>query len=277
MEELVKNPGRISFVRDMMSQPNKIPFLLRIFPKPETETGERTTRHITHIVKRSVLQDLRLKAREVGATLNSCLVAVVNLAIVELAQSAGFHQSNYDISAYITTSLRRYIKKSPKQHIGPYGGALAFSSRVDDNTKKNFWKYCKTLQCELRQSLNSGLILEQEAVRALDHPNKPVEEYFTHPGSVTHEYCISNMGKFLGDVSYDNVKVTQIFVYNMIHKFLHSNVHQMIIHNGQWFYTMCYDTHHLSDEAANLFIDKIQTTMNDVTKIPVAKSSLQGL
>lgn len=272
IDTLAKDQNRISLVRTTVPPPDHTPLLLTIFPKPDVT--KRTTRHVTRIVNSSVLQPLQLKVQEMAVSFNSCLMALINVAIVEMAQKAGKEHTSYVISANILGSLRRYLKYSRKFQIGPFNMILSHSSNVDTNGKKYFWDYCKKLHEEVRSSLKSGLALEQAAVKEMDHPDKPVDEYFTNPLPVTHDYGISNLGTIPGTTHDEHVQMTQAFSVNMVHRFIHSNLHQIFIFRSQCYYTISYDTYYFSEESVNIIIDSILCLMETVTKLPLMKASL---
>lgn len=270
-EKLVQNPDRASFVRSTMPPSDKMPSLLKIFPKPQVI--RRTTGHVTRIVDSLVTQQLQQKAQEAQVSFNSCLMALINVAIVELARDAGIDQLVSSISVNVAVSLRPSLPQSLNYEMGPYNGLLSLSSKVDTSTKQHFWEYCKQLHRDVMVNLKEGLALEQEAVNKIDHPDKPVDEYYTNPQPVTHDYGLSNLGDLTGPMVED-FRLIKAFSYNLIHSFIHSNLHQMFIYHNQFYYTISYDTHYFSEEAVNIIIDKVQSVMKDVTSVMVVKASL---
>lgn len=271
-ENLKKNPNRADFVRSTMPHPKKTPLILKIFPKPGPT--ERTTKEIFHTVEPLLLQQVLSNVKMAGVTFNSCLMSAINVAIVELAHEAGEHQTEYEVSANILTQFRPYIKNTRKHQIGPFSTQLSYCSRLDKNTRRNFWQYCKKLHHEFITNLKSGMNLEQAAVREMDNPHRPVDDYFTNPQPVTHDYGLSNLGIMAVGARYENIQVTQVYPYNIIHSFIHSNIHQVLMIQDQCYYNINYDTHYFSDQSANTYIDRVLSVLEDAAKLPVVKSSL---
>ncbi|XP_037783782.1 uncharacterized protein LOC119580009 [Penaeus monodon] len=266
-QKLEKDPQRHEFVKQSLPSPSTTPLLLQAFPRP---TGViPSTRHVARAVDSHVTRNLQKKCKIHGVTLNSVIVASLNVAMMRLLKEAGLSQQSYTIRSCHAVNLGRYLKRTPPSAVGGYGLLLSYAADVDTNAQANFWQYCKKINQELKESLRSGLPLEQKMLKQMMHPNASPEKEFQDGIPVVHDFGVTNVGSFptVEPGPDDNILITDVASYNILHQFVHMNLFQVLTFRGRCIFTMSYATDYIADETATSFADELMLVLQEVSDI----------
>ncbi|ROT79575.1 hypothetical protein C7M84_001713 [Penaeus vannamei] len=265
--ELEEDPQRYEFVKQSLPSPTSTPLLLQAFPRPTGVTP--STRHVARSVDSHVTGNLQKKCKIHGVTLNSVIAASLNIALMRLLKKAGMSQQSFTIRSSHAVNLGRYLKRTPPSSVGGYGLLLSYASDVDTDAQESFWQYCKRIHQDLKENLRSGLPLEQKMLPRMVDPSASPEEEFQRGIPVVHDFGVTNVGSFptLEPGPDDNIFITDVAPYNILHQFVHMNLFQVITFRGRCNYTLSYATDFIADETATSFADELMLVLQEVSDI----------
>lgn len=266
-QRLEEDPQRYEFVKQSLPSPTSTPLLLQAFPRPTGVTP--STRHVARSVDSHVTGNLQKKCKIHGVTLNSVIAASLNIALMRLLKKAGMSQQSFTIRSSHAVNLGRYLKRTPPSSVGGYGLLLSYASDVDTDAQESFWQYCKRIHQDLKENLRSGLPLEQKMLPRMVDPSASPEEEFQKGIPVVHDFGVTNVGSFptLEPGSDDNIFITDVAPYNILHQFVHMNLFQVITFRGRCNYTLSYATDFIADETATSFADELMLVLQEVSDI----------
>ncbi|XP_064111299.1 uncharacterized protein LOC135218780 [Macrobrachium nipponense] len=269
-EKLCQDPTLMEAVKNNVPSPTRFPLFFQAFPPP-SEVMEVTTKCVSGVVESEDSNVLMTKVKREGVTLNSALVAVINVALMELVSERGLLPDSYEVASIITTTLRRYKKPSPTFIFGPCTGHMSYLSTVDKGVRSRFWKYCKSVNEELRNRFQQGAPLRERALQSLLSYGQEPHDYTIRVMPPLHDYTINNLGDFSSVFSAQEknvVKLTSLTSNNMIHNTFHTTFHEILSFGGCHYYTLSYGTNYVSDDTAKLFLGRIFSVLREVIRLP---------
>ncbi|XP_066976928.1 uncharacterized protein [Macrobrachium rosenbergii] len=269
-EKLCEDPTLMEAMESNVPSPSRFPLFFQAFPPP-SGVGEVTTKRVSGVVELEDSSLLTTKAKREGVTLNSALVAAINVALMELVRERGVLRDSYEIASIITTTLRRYKKPSPTFVFGPCTGHMSHLSTLDSGVKSRFWEYCKSVDEELRNRFQQGAPLWEKAFQSLLSCGQEPHDYTTRVKPPLHDYTINNLGDFSSLFSGQEknaVKLTSLTSNNMIHNTFHTTFHEIMSFGGRNYYTLSYGTNYVSDDAAKLLLERIFSILREVSRLP---------
>ncbi|KAB7494971.1 hypothetical protein Anas_13646 [Armadillidium nasatum] len=191
--------------------------------------------------------------------------SVLNWAIMELFIENGMTDEEIDVPSEHAINMRRYWKKSSTPQLGAHAAAVKIVSKTDKNFETNFWEYAKDFGSTLKNHIDSmqGIDCNIQLTTS-DFGESQVDfskllKNFPLPNVY---YCSTNMGDLKsvlqGKGEYVSIKwITRgasVHCTNYMVTFIHT-------YEG-------YSAHLLSDQVANLFVDKVMSKLKHLCEEP---------
>lgn len=154
------------------------------------------------------------KCKDNGITVNSAIIALMNVSLVDLCRESGLEQEEYVIKYENTVNMRRYLPKRMSNILGPHISLFVTSSSLTLRSKDSFWEYAKGVHKDFYECLETGEPIKY--LYFMDHlcSNKYTEE-FAKPNPPSYDYVTATMGNIDSHFKYegDNVRLGHLVRY----------------------------------------------------------------
>lgn len=265
-ERLNKDPERLEEVKKEVLKSSKSPILLKGFPRPHDDNP--MTKHVFIDLEPKVYHNFLDKCKENGIVYGSGFQAATSAALVELVQDTGCTDDSYDVSVNFTIDLRRYMKQRDHPILGLHARTMASLTNMNKNVRDHFWENCRYVQKVNKDMVKTGSAVEQDVVRQLFMPQVPPEKYFKTLPEVIRDFGINNVGPFdrVMHGKGKHVQLTEINCYTSAHRFIFSFYQQLFTFRGIPNNMISYATDWMTDETANLLVQKIKSIIAHVSQ-----------
>lgn len=264
-QRLEEDPQRYEYVKQSIPSSSSTPLFLQAFPRPEDAPA--ASRHVVRSADPHVTANLQKKCKIHGVTLNSVISASINIAVMRLLKGAGMSRQSYRIVSSHAVNIARYLKRTPPVAIGGYGLLFSFASDVDADAQGSFWEYCKRVNQAMKESLRSGLPLEQKMLRRMMRPDASPEEEYKNMPPVVHDFGVTNVGSFpaVEPDPDDRIIITDAASYNVLHNFVHMNLFQVLTFRGRLVFSLSYATDYIANDTATSLADEVLLVLQEVS------------
>ncbi|XP_064100143.1 uncharacterized protein LOC135211039 [Macrobrachium nipponense] len=239
-------------------KPDQVPLFFQVFPRP-TKAGQ-CTKNIRRVMESKFLDPLLQRCKMEKVTVNSALMAALNIAIVNLVEEKGFAKDVCEVSCNLYTDYRRYMRPTETFHLGPFRSSMSYISAVDDSCRKNFWDYSRRVDGGVRSALNNKLTMKQYVAREMvENADKICYDYVTTVRPALHDYSLTNLGDFtpLLHNNGDHVQITAVDAIACIHNSLNSSLHAVVTFRGRMTYNVFYATDYFTETTVNALLDEL--------------------
>lgn len=239
-------------------KPDQVPLFFQAFPRPVE--AEPCTKNIQRVMESKFLDQLLQRCKMEKVTVNSALMAALNIAIVNLVEKKGINRDVYEVSCNLYTDYRRYMRPTDTFHLGPFRSSMSYISVVDDFCRKHFWDYSRRVDEDVRFALNDKLMMKQylaqEMVEKIDQISY---DYITTVRPALHDYSLTNHGDFtpLLHNNGDHVQITAVDSISCVHNSMNSSLHAVVTFRGRTTYNVSYDANYFTETTVNKVLDEL--------------------
>ncbi|XP_068239043.1 uncharacterized protein [Palaemon carinicauda] len=207
-----------------------------------TSTEQRTVT-LLRILNTNVTLKLIQKCRQEKVTVNSAFSALAGLAMIDTLVEFGIVKDSYCVQNFHLVNLRRYWESKPPISLGCHiGGPLKLYTETPRNLGDQFWDYVRSLHQDIKEGIESGKVLMDNALRLLDTDELPYSEEFLLSDKVYEgDFVTSNLGNVTPLVTEggEHVKISHVIRSTTIH--LIENPVVINFHTFRGKFTMMFD------------------------------------
>ncbi|XP_063884512.1 uncharacterized protein LOC135113248 [Scylla paramamosain] len=265
---LLQDPERLVAAFRQHVGSKHLPLLMEAFGLPKAE--DWTTKNLPPVVlNNQCMEKFAAKCRSMGATINAGFTALINTALVDLAQEAGLNKDVYHLSSSHPVDTRRLMKNCKSFILGYHAIPMTQSTATPRDVKEHFWQYVKKLDAELRDKIKRNYNCEERVLGAMLRP----QDYTHEAHSVLRQlpscdYLFSNL--YSPRTSYAGagkcVQLTAAANYMTIHNERCSLGVGLFSFRGQARLQLAYSTAAINGEVAYKCQEKILILFNDLTR-----------
>ncbi|XP_066943104.1 uncharacterized protein [Macrobrachium rosenbergii] len=239
-------------------KPDEVPLFFQAFPRPAE--AEPCTKNIRRVMESKFLDQLLQRCKMEKVTVNSALMAALNIAIVNLMEGKGINGDICEVSCNLYTDYRRYMRPTDTFHLGPFRSSMSYTSAVDDSCRKHFWDYSRRVDGDVHSSLNDKLTMKQYVAQEMvENADQISYDYVTTVRPALHDYSLTNLGDFtpLLHNNGDHVQITAVDAMACIHNSLNSSLHAVVTFRGRMTYNVSYATDYFTETTVNKLLDEL--------------------
>ncbi|XP_050720202.1 uncharacterized protein LOC127000511 isoform X2 [Eriocheir sinensis] len=266
--ELESNTDRLLSALRNYSMSKRLPLLMETFGLRQVENPE-TLYFPTEVIDMQVLEKISKKCRSIGASLNSGLAAVFNMAMVELAREHGIKRDVYNISCKHPVDSRRLIKDCKNIVLGFHAIPFTQCTPTPHDVRKHFWQYVKFLDTELRDKLKRNYMCEERVLDAIMRPEgHSYEAQYTTKHLPDCDHNFSNM--YAPNAPHTgigkNIQITMARNYMSFHNEAYQFGQALAAFRGQARLQPCYSTAAYTAEQVQKLHEKNIASLHDVAR-----------
>ncbi|XP_050720203.1 uncharacterized protein LOC127000512 [Eriocheir sinensis] len=167
--ELESDPERLTEALRKLSMSKHLPLLMEAYGVPnEAHEANQSTKYLQPVLlDNQMIEKIAAKSRSIGATLNSCFIAALNVSMMELAREGGLERDVYNLSTRHPVDSRRLMKGVKSLPLGFHAMPISQYTSTPRDVKKDFWQYLQRLDTELREKLSKNYMCEQRVLEAM--------------------------------------------------------------------------------------------------------------
>lgn len=205
---------------------------------------------------RETTQRFIKKCKKEQVTVNSGLVAVFNVGLVDFLREGGLEQDEYHINEMHTVSMRRYWSGDTAGTLGVHMMALQNIVSTPAKWRDNFWEYARIVHKKIGQMLQ-----EKEAVMyvikiTLELQGRDKDELFDERPYPEIDYGAANMGNADRLVQTEGRQVRLTHLIRVTSCFNDPMYHLFHTLHGCLMYSLTYANDILTRETAQKLVDK---------------------
>lgn len=251
---LEKDPKQLEFLLEQQKSgfegkpllPHVLPSLKDVPPK---------TRFIQAVLDPDVNQKFIDKCKSEGITVNSGIVALMNVSHVDFMREAGLEQEEYILKTLHALSMRRYLPKNMSKVLGAHTSHLIYNAATPARWRDSFWDYARRIHQEFYKGLESEPLTYLCLRRRLHYRDDSFRNAFSGPQPYNLDYLAATMGNLdhlmptegnhvrLGDMIRFTSNAFDPLMY-MYHTF-----------RGHFYYLVAYSVHLISKETTQRLVD----------------------
>lgn len=264
--ELERDPERLTAALSNHLMNKHLPLLMEAYCSPHERNP--TTKYLQPVVlDNQIVEKIAAKSRSIGATLNSCFTAILNISMMEVAREAGLERDIYNFCTRHPVDSRRLMKSSKIPILGNHAIPFLQCTSTPRDAKKYFWQYMKKLDTEIREKLETNYMCEVRALEALLR-----SEGLTHEAKHLPEcdFIFSNLysPKTSKHEGYGkNIQITGEGNYMSIHNEGAAVGQGLFTSRGQARLQVAYSTAAINRKIANRCLEKNVTVLQDVSRM----------
>ncbi|XP_064083144.1 uncharacterized protein LOC135199201 [Macrobrachium nipponense] len=239
-------------------KPDQVPLFFQAFPRP-TE-ARPCTKSIQRVMGSKFLDQLLQRCKMEKVTINSALMAALNIAIVNLVEEKGFAKDVCEVSCNLYTDYRRYMRPTNTFHLGPFRSSMSYISVVDDSCRKLFWDYSRRVNEDVHSALSDKLTMKQYVAQEMVEKADQISyDYITTFRPALHDYSLTNHGDVTPLIHHngDHVQITAMDSISCIHNSLNSSLHAVVTFRGRTTYNVSYATDYFTETTVNKLLDEM--------------------
>lgn len=163
----------------------------RLHPLPAAADPHPTSRIVVRGLDQPATRRLIARCKQEGVTVNSAVVAAINVSFADMARSAGLQQDQYRLAATHSVDMRRHWPGDTSGSLGYHVLVILEQSTVPAAWREQFWQYARTTHGELRRAIQDSQVA---TFYVLSIEEGAIEGYFTERPPPETDYGVANMG-----------------------------------------------------------------------------------
>ena len=189
-EELMQDQDQFQHLKNM-EQPVQEMLIPRAYPMAR-DPEFKSQMLVRHLDKDSTHAFIR-KCKKEGITVNSGMVAAINVALVDFVREGGLEQDFYHVQGGQSVNMRRYWPGDSSQAFGDHMLVMKPQHTVltPVSWRDNFWQYARRIHTNTKQNLQERAVVTFSVMSEMKYHN---EDYFALRPHHNKEYTTSNMG-----------------------------------------------------------------------------------
>ncbi|XP_037789521.1 uncharacterized protein LOC119584984 [Penaeus monodon] len=194
------------------------------------------------------------RCRTENVTVNSAFTALANVALVDLLVDGGLRQDTYNIRGDHILNARRYWEGDASHYLGCHIlPQLAVIVPTPREIGGKFWDYARLVHADMKQKIEAGTALQDEAVRHF-MPEKTVMETI-----FSCEFGVTNMGDVTKLVTEGGEHVQAVHVLRSVNLDGIPSTCSNLCHTfrGRFIHVLSYNTASVTTQMAEKFCDSL--------------------
>lgn len=193
-------------------------------------------------LNRETTQNFIKRCKKERVTVNSGLVAVLNVGLVDFIREGGLKQDEYHINGTYTVNMRRYWSGDTAGTLGLHMLIMKAITSTPAKWRKNFWDYARTIHEKMNHMLQEKDVVMYVLEVTLGLQGKDKDEVFDERSYPECDYGSTNMGNVNRVIETEGrqvrlthlIRTTSCFndpMYHMFHTFHGCLMHSLVYAN----------------------------------------------
>ncbi|XP_050699574.1 uncharacterized protein LOC126986988 [Eriocheir sinensis] len=267
--ELERDPEKLMASLKKHLATKHLPLLMEAYGVPK-EADPTTIYSQPVLIDKEIMEKIAAKSCSIGASLSSCLNAILNISVMEVAREAGLERDVYNISTRLAVSSRRLMKSCESFPLGYHAIPFTHCISTPRDVKKNFWQYVERLHTEIHEKLNRNYMCEEMVLAELLNTEGSAHEAKFAREQFDFDHFFSNLCSFEASQQKGVGKNAQITAENYYLRFHNKNypLAQMVFpFRGNLCLQNYCSTRAIDSRVANRCLEKNVSTLYDVSKM----------